>query len=114
MSPETVNVYPLNPVTAIETIHELSACSVSPNVSELFVLPVLVREYSQILNCLPVQFRSVSLLMNCLPTQFSPDKILMDFPASVLETVYALSVFCVSVFPRLQSLLWVPDQPVSP
>ncbi len=44
MSPENVDalhVYPVQPVTAIETIHELSSCSVSPNVS---VLPVLVRE----------------------------------------------------------------------
>ncbi len=34
------------------------------------------------------------------------------FPAPVLETVYALSVWCVSVSPRLQSLLWVPDRTV--
>ncbi len=35
INPETINalhVYPVNPVTAIETIHDLSACSVLPNV----------------------------------------------------------------------------------
>ncbi len=34
------------------------------------------------------------------------DEVLV-FPA--FETINAMYVFCVSVFPRLQSLLWVPD-----
>ncbi len=51
--------------------------------------------------------------MDCLPAPLSPGKILyIVFSASVLETIYALSVSCVSVFPRLQSLLCVPDQSV--
>ncbi len=76
-------------------------------------MSVPFRPKSLILNCLPVQFQSVSLLMNYLPAPLSPGKILMNFvfPASVLENVYALSVSCVSVFPRSQSLLWWASAP---
>lgn len=49
LSPEMINaphVFPVTPVTVIETIQELSTCSVYPSVSnsELSVLPISVKE----------------------------------------------------------------------
>ncbi len=70
-----------------------------------------------ILNCLTVRFQFVSpvstnklygeLTARSVVTRESVDELL--FSASVFETVDAMSVSCVLVFPRLQSLLWVPD-----
>ncbi len=115
MNPETVNalhVYPVNPVTDIETLYELSACSVSPNVSELSVLPVLVRESVYELSACPVPVNALNFELSSCPVLISElayelsarsvvtrENIdgLLVFPTSVLETVYALSVFlCLS------------------
>ncbi len=56
--------------------------------------------------------------MNCLPPQLSPCSESIDgllvFPASVLETIYALSVSCVSVSPRYQSQPGVSAPPALP
>ncbi len=56
--------------------------------------------------------------MNCLPPQLSPCSESIDgllvFPASVLETIYALSVSCVSVSSRYQSQPGVSAPPALP
>ncbi len=82
---------------------------------ELFVCPVSVNKSDFELSACPVSISELAYdLSACSVVTRGEIDGLLVFPASVLETVYALSVSCASVFPRLQSLLWVPDQPVPP
>ncbi len=89
LSPETINashVFHGNSVTAIETIHELATCSISPSVSvEASALPVLVHDPVYELSFYPVSvsesindcfvFPAMGPRMHCLCclSLFSPD-----------------------------------------
>lgn len=87
MSPETKNAHhvcPNNPVTDIEIIHEVSACSVSPNVPvKLLVMPLSVSESDSEQSASPFSVLSI--------------KDLPMFPVPAPGTVNALSV-CVLCF----------------
>ncbi len=72
-----------------ESDFELSPCSVPVNESD-FELPVCV---------VTVNVSDFEMSAHSVVTGESIDGLLV-FPASVLETVYALSVSCVSVYPR--------------
>ncbi len=72
--------------------------STSEPVGELFTCPVSISKLTY------------ELSVPSVVTRVNIDGLV--FPAPVLETIYALSVVCVSVSPRLQSLLGVPDQTV--
>ncbi len=90
----------VNPVSVNASICKLSVglYSAVKFDSELSVCPVSISELTSKLSVLSVVTReNIKGLV---------------FPAPVLETVYALSVWCVLVSPRLQSLLWVPDRTV--
>ncbi len=104
VSPESVNAsiceLSVGLYSAVKSDAEVSAYPVSTSelVGELFTCPVSISELTYELSVPSVVIRvNIDALV---------------FPAPVLETVYALSVLCVSVSPRLQSLLWVPDQTV--
>ncbi len=93
MSPETINashVFRVGSVNAIETIYELSSCSVSVN-EPGFELSASNPVYE-------LSFRPVSVSR--------PIDDFVVFSASSLGAMDALSVSYVSVFPRSQSLPW--------
>ncbi len=93
MSPETINashVFRVGSVNAIETIYELSSCSVSVN-EPGFELSASNPVYE-------LSFRPVSVSR--------PIDDFVVFYASSLGAMDALSVSCVSVFTRSQSLPW--------
>ncbi len=96
-SQETINashVFHVNSVTAIETIHELAACSVPPRVSvEPSALPVLV--------CDPVYELSF-----CPVSVSKPLDDCFVFPATVPVIMNALPVLSVSTLPRSRSMQW--------
>ncbi len=75
--------------SVVKSDTELSASPVSTSepVGELFACPVSISELAYELSAISVVTRE------------NIDGLV--FPAPVLETVYALSVFCVSVCPRL-------------
>ncbi len=97
LSQENINashVFHVNTVTAIETIHELAACSVPPRVSvDPSALPVIV--------CGPVYELSF-----CPVSVSEPLDDCFVFPATVPETVNALPVLSVSTLPRSRSMPW--------
>ncbi len=109
LRPETINalhVFHVNPVNAIETIQELSACSVFQNVSvEPSTLPA------------PVS-KPVCELFVCPVSVSEPFDDCFVFPAMVPKTVNAppalsvsaLLVLSVSALPRSRSLPWFPAQ----
>ncbi|KAF4099843.1 hypothetical protein G5714_019969 [Onychostoma macrolepis] len=59
-------------------------------------------------NPIPTNALSYGLFACSVVTRKNIDRLPM-FPTSVLGSVHAPSLSCVSVFPRSQSLLWVPD-----
>ncbi len=88
----------VNPVNAIETIQELSACSVFQNVSvEPSTLPA------------PVS-KPVCELFVCPVSVSEPFDDCFVFPAMVPKTVNAPPVLSVSALPRSRSLPWFPAQ----
>ncbi len=108
------------PVTAKEAVCELSPCHVTAKkaVCELSPCPVTAKEAVCELSPCPVTaMKAVCELSSCLvtateagyeplnPPIMSPEFI-DDF--LVFSAMDALSVSCVSVFPRSQSLLWAP------
>ncbi len=104
VSPESVNAsiceLSVGLYSAVKSDAEVSAYPVSTSepVGEVFTCPILISELTY------------ELSVPSVVTRVNIDGLV--FPAPVLETVYALSVLCVSVSPRFQSLLWVPDQTV--
>ncbi len=103
-----------SPESATNVAYELFSCPdpAEEATYELSVLSVTAKDTVRKLHDCPVTSELAYDLSACLVVTRGKIDGLLVFPASVLETVYALSVSCVSVFPRLQSLLWVPDQPV--
>ncbi len=104
----------VNPVSVNASICELSVglYSAVKSDSELSAYPVSTSESVGELVACPVSISELTYELS-VPSVVSRENIDgLVFPAPVLKTVYALSVLCVSVSPRLQSLLWVPDQTV--
>ncbi len=97
VSPESVNAsiceLSVGLYSAVKSDAEVSAYPVSTSepVGELFTCPISISELTY------------ELSVPSVVTRVNIDGLV--FPAPVLETVYALSVLCVSVSPRLQSLL---------
>ncbi len=104
---ESVGDPSISPVSLNDPDYELPICSVSVNESnfKLSVLPVSITELST--NLVPVNASGCELSACLVGSRDTVDELLV-FPASVFEIVNARSVSCVSVFPRLQSLLWFP------
>ncbi len=106
--------FPTSPVTTPDTLSDLPVGSSSlvtaqgPAI-ELLTLPVTNSETINALYVCPVSTNDPDYKTVC-PLSCHQGKYWWHpmFPALVLETIDALSVSCVSVFPRLQSLLWAP------
>ncbi len=112
------------PLPVNEFNPELSVCPVSMNepdcelfatafLTEKSTCPVPVNGLNFELSACPVLIREFACgLSACSVITRQNIYELFVFSASALETISALSVSCVSVFPRLQSLLCVSDQSV--
>ncbi len=103
-----------SPVTTPETLSDLpvgssSLVTAQAPAIELLTLPVTNSETINALYVCPVSTNEPDYKTVC-PLSCHQGKYWWHpmFPALVLETIDALSVSCVSVFPRLQSLLWAP------
>ncbi len=92
MDSETINalyVCPVNPVTTIETIHELSSCSVSQSVS---VLPVLVGESVYALFSCPVSVNESNFELSVCPVSVNEsDFVLSSCPVPVKDLNFEFS-----------------------
>ncbi len=82
------NVCPVNPITDKITTHELSVCSISSNVSELSVRPVLVIEPSVVPSICPASINRSEYELSVLPVSVTE----LPTPASVNAPGYEHTV----------------------
>ncbi len=105
--PDLVTEMSTSPASVKTTNNELfTTASVNALNCELSANPIPINAFNYELSVCPTPVTDLSA--RSVATSETTDECLV-FPASVLETVNSMPVSRVSVFPRLQSLLWVPD-----